>query len=129
MPPNFSKLDLQKLTTDAAKYPNAGVPPEKMDFWRNLESSLLELHHIPTCDSCEGWVSLIHGLQAKKFTAEHQTSPVMPNFIMDACRKDRQPIPEVPPGATLLLEIMLFIITDHYKGNQEEARYIQGATT
>ena len=47
MPPNFSKLDLQKLTTDAAKYPNAGVPPEKMDFWRNLESSLLELHHIP----------------------------------------------------------------------------------
>ena len=80
---------------DAAKYPNAGVPPEKMDFWRNLESSLLELHQMPTGGSCEGWISLIHELQAKKLTAEHQSSPVMPNFIMDACRKDRQPIPEV----------------------------------
>ena len=51
MAADFSKLDLPKLIADAAKYPNAGVPPEKMDFWSNLESSLLELHQIPEVDS------------------------------------------------------------------------------
>ena len=37
---DFSKLDLPKLAADAAKYPNAGVPIERMEFWRNLERSL-----------------------------------------------------------------------------------------
>ena len=29
---DFSKLDLPKLTADTAKYPNAGVPIERMEF-------------------------------------------------------------------------------------------------
>ena len=76
MAADFSKLDLPKLTADAAKYPNAGVAPEKMDFWSNLESSLLELHQIPEVDSWEEWFSLVHGLQAKKLTIKpHQWCP------------------------------------------------------
>ena len=96
MAADFFKLDLAKLTADAAKYPNAGVPPEKMEFWRNLERSLLELHQIPDGDGHEGWLSLVCGLQAKKFTpAERHAPPVMSSQIMEACAKDRQPIPEV----------------------------------
>ena len=96
MAADYSKLDLPKLTADAAKYPKAGVPPERMDFWSNLESSLLELHQIPKVHNCEEWFSLVHGLQAKKLTpAEHQAPPVMSNQITEACAKDRQPIPEV----------------------------------
>ena len=56
MAADFSKLDLQKLTADAAKYPNAGVPIERMEFWSNLESSLHELHQMPDGDVAEQWL-------------------------------------------------------------------------
>ena len=93
MAADFSKLDLPKLTADAAKYPKAGVPIERMEFWRNLESSLHELHQMPDGD---GWLSLVHGLEAKKITpAEDPAPPAISQQIMDACVKDRQPIPEV----------------------------------
>ena len=47
-------------------------------------------------DSCEGWLSLVCGLQAKKLSpADYRAPPVMSNQIMKACAKDRQPIPEV----------------------------------
>ena len=56
MAADFSKLDLQKLTADAAKYPNAGVPIERIEFWSNLESSLHELHQMPDGDVAEQWL-------------------------------------------------------------------------
>ena len=94
MAADFSKLDLPKLTADATKYPNAGVPLEKMDFWLNLESTLLELHQIP--GTYEEWNSLVSGLQTKKLThTENEAPPVMHDQIMGKCAKDRQPIPEV----------------------------------
>ena len=96
MAADFFKLDLPKLTADAAKYPSAGVPPERMEFWRNLERSLLQLHEIPDGDDRERWLLLVCGLQTKKFApAEHHAPPVMSSQIMEACAKDRQPIPEV----------------------------------
>ena len=67
MAADFSKLDLPKLMADAAKYPNTGVPIERMEFWSNLESSLCELHQMPNGDVAEQWLS---ELEAKKIMPE-----------------------------------------------------------
>ena len=105
MAAEFCKLDLPKLTSDAVRYPNAGVPVEKMEFWRNLERSLHELHQVPDDDNGEGWLSLFRGLQAKKITPEEDlVSPAIPQQITNACVKDRQPIPVVG-RATLLMRM------------------------
>ena len=105
---DFSKLDLPKLTADAAKYPNAGVPIERMEFWRNLESSLHELHQMPAGDSVEGWLSLVRGLEAKKITpAEDPAPPAISQQIMDACMKDRRPIPEVCRATPIDVEYII----------------------
>lgn len=95
MAADFSKLDLPKLTADAAKYPNAGVPIERMEFWRNLESILHELHLMPDDDNGEGWQSLVGGLEAKKITREDLVTSPIPQEITNACVKDRRPIPVV----------------------------------
>ena len=93
MAADFSKLDLPKLTVDAAKYPNAGVPIERMEFWCNLESSLHKLHQIPDGDVAEQWLS---ELEAKKITPEEDPAPpALSQQIMNACVKDRWPILEV----------------------------------
>ena len=67
---DVSKLDLPKLTADATKYPNAGVPLEKMDFWLNLESSLNQLHQIP--DDSKKWHSLVGTLLTHDEMKPHQ---------------------------------------------------------
>ena len=96
IPPDFSKLDLPKLCADAAKYPNAGVPVERMEFWSNLESSLNQLHQVPDSDGVDGWNSLMSGIEAKKITPEEDIAPpAIPHQLTDAVSKDRQPIPEV----------------------------------
>ena len=93
---DFSKLDLPKLMSDAAKYPNAGVPAEKMDFWRSLDSSLQELHPLPDGDNVEGWLSLVSELLSKKIrSTEDPAPPAISQNIVGTCVKDRQPIPEV----------------------------------
>ena len=93
MAADFSKLDLPKLTADAAKYRNAGVPIERMEFWSNLESSLHELHQMPDGDVAEQWLS---ELEAKKIMPEEDPAPpALSQQIMNACVKDRRPIPEV----------------------------------
>ena len=66
MPADFSKLDLPKLTADAAQYPKAGVPIKRMEVWSNLESSLQQLHEMPDDGILEGWQALISGLKVKK---------------------------------------------------------------
>ena len=93
MAADFSKLDLPKLTADAAKYPNAGVPIERMEFWSNLESRLHELHQMPDSDVAEHWLS---ELEDKKITpVEDLAPPAISQQVINACVKDRQPIPEV----------------------------------
>ena len=93
MAANFSKLDLPKLTADAAKYPNAGIPIERMAFWSNLETRLHELHQMPDGDVAEKWLS---ELEYRKITPmEDQALPSISQQVIDACVKDRQPIPEV----------------------------------
>ena len=93
MAADFSKLDLPKLTADAAKYPSAGVPIERMDFWSNLESRLHELHQMPDSDVAEQWLS---ELENKKITpVEDLAPPAISQQVINACVKDRQPIPEV----------------------------------
>ena len=87
MAADFSKLDLPKLTADAAKYPNAGVPIERMEFLGNLESSLRELHQMPDGDVAEQRLS---ELEAKKITPEEDPAPsALSQQIMNACVKDR----------------------------------------
>ena len=44
--PDFSKLDIIKLKADISKFPKAGVPKEKMEFWQNIEK---HLHGMPAC--------------------------------------------------------------------------------
>ena len=102
---DFSKLDLPKLMADAAKYPKAGVPEEKMDFWRTLDSSLHELHALPDHDNVEGWLSLVRELLSKKIPSTEDPAPsAISHNIVGTCVKDRQPIPEVCKAISLGLQ-------------------------
>ena len=88
MAADFSNLNLPKLTADdVAKYPSAGVPIERTDFWSNLKSRLHELHQMPDGDVAEQWLS---ELENKKITpVEDLAPPAISQQVINACVKDR----------------------------------------
>ena len=121
MTADFSKLDLPKLMADAAKYPNAGVPVEKMDFWRSLDSSLQELHPLPDGDSVEGWLSLVSELVSKKVpSTEDPAPPAISQDIIGTCVKDRQPIPEVCKAISIDLQQLTSVKYNRLQQRQHE---------
>ena len=101
--PSYMAADFWKLTADATEYPNTGVPIETMETWRA---------HCMSCTRCWMmivWLSLVHGLEAKKITpGEDPAPPDVSPQIMDAHVKDRQPIPEVCRATPIkILELIL----------------------
>ena len=58
----------------------------RMDFWRNLERLLHDLHQMPDDDNLEGWLALVHRLEAKRITpTENPAPPAISQQIVDAC--------------------------------------------
>ena len=84
-------MDVPKLKRDIQRYNNAGVPSEKMNFWRRIESVLSSL-------SSEAVVrSETHPLDAlqskeKLHSEETQSFPSVSSCILDMVEKDRAPL-------------------------------------
>lgn len=94
--PDFSKLDIIKLKADIPKFPKAGVPKDKMEFWQNIEKHLhgIEGKSLPA----EEW--LLEVLQKRKMNQlqQHISSPSaspLPEELLSAHVKETAPLPEV----------------------------------
>ena len=88
---------MDKLKRDISKYENAGVPPEKMNFWNKVGEvfALLEVKA-----SVRDEVHPLSALQSKqRFTKSGQTHGqvmlAVPECVSTALDKDRAPLPEV----------------------------------
>ena len=92
--PCVEKLDLPKLKRDALKYPQAGVPMEKMGFWNHIDEYFLNL--AAKEEEAESWT--LQSLKHKKNQVQptpHTGSVTVPKCIGNVLRKDTEPIPEV----------------------------------
>lgn len=90
--PCLEKLDLEKLKKDASKYPQAGVPPEKMGFWNNLDQYFKGLQK--TDNGAQPWALL--SLKEKKISQPIQSDNIaIPESIGNALNKETAPLPAV----------------------------------
>ena len=94
--PDFSKLDIIKLKADIPKFPKAGVPKDKMEFWQNIEKHL----HGIECKSLPAEEWLLEVLQKRKMNQlqQHISSPSaspLPEELLSAHMKETAPLPEV----------------------------------
>ena len=94
--PDFSKLDMIKLKADIPKFPKAGVPKEKMEFWQNIKKHL----HGIECKSLPAEKWLLKVLQNAKMNQlkQHISTPSatpLPEELLSAHIKETAPLPEV----------------------------------
>ena len=101
LPPTYDKLDRGKLKKDIERYGSAGVPQEKMSFWKEIDSIFSSL------DSEAAVRSEIHPLDALlakgKIISEEAVVPHVSSKVVGTVEKDRAPIPEVKHHALITL--------------------------